>query len=89
MTNKIYTIYNNLSKRYGNVFPAASDGMAEKNTRLFLKSQNEDLSELELIRIGAIDVETGKVTVEEGRVVIAWNESNVLPVAPTEEELIN
>lgn len=63
MTNKVYTIYNKLSQRYGEVVCFASDNMAIRRicTSPLYKAS---LDEIEVCRVGAIDIETGIMTSE-------------------------
>lgn len=67
MKNRIYTVYNTLTKRYGNVFEAATDEWAEKITRegYTFANKQEDLDTIELCRVGTIDIETGRVETED------------------------
>lgn len=82
MKNNIYCLYNTLSKRYGDVFAYPSDGMAEKRTRQYIASTQQDLNEFELCRIGSIDLESG-INTPCGTIRIAWSE--VQPKLPTKE----
>lgn len=85
MKNKIYVMYNTLSKRYGEVFAAASDDMAEKNKRKQMERFEEDMSDYELVKIGVIEIETGIITPCDP-IRIAWREKPVeLPVRNTAE----
>lgn len=63
MTNKVYCIYNKLSQRYGEVVCFASDGMALRRicTSPLYKAA---LDEIDLCRVGAIDIETGVMTAD-------------------------
>lgn len=63
MLNRVYCIYNKLSQRYGEVVCFASDNMAVRRicvSPLYKSS----LDEIEICRVGAIDVETGVMTSE-------------------------
>lgn len=63
MTNKVYTIYNKLSQRYGEVVCFASDNMALRRicTSPLYKAA---LDEIEVCRVGSIDIETGILIAE-------------------------
>lgn len=78
MKNFIYVFYNNLSKRYGNIVCFPSDGFALARVQPTIPK--EELSEIELCRVGSIDVNTGIVE-SEPPVRIAWKvEVEKLPV---------
>lgn len=61
MKNKVYTIYNTLSKRYGDVmsFPNDSYAVARLVENSNIKSHP---TEFELVRVGEIEIETGRIT---------------------------
>lgn len=61
MTNNIYTIYNKLSGRYGDVLTYPTDEFAVNSISKF-NGINSD--EFELCRIGTIDIESGIVNSE-------------------------
>lgn len=63
MKNCVYCVYNKLSQRYGEVVCFASDSMALRRicTSPLYKSS---LDEVEICRVGAIDIETGVMTSE-------------------------
>lgn len=88
MCNNVYVLYNTLSKRYGDVFATASDGMAEKNTRLAMQHAGNDLNDFELCRVGKIEIESGNITTEP-IVRIAWNVENNMPLRQTEDAKVN
>ena len=59
MKNCVFTLYNNLSCRYGDVMSYPTEGFAQKVLSTQLPKMNMDLSEYELCKIGEIDVSTG------------------------------
>lgn len=61
MKNCVFTLYNNLSCRYGDVMSYPTEGFAQKVLSTQLPKMNMDLSEYELCRIGDIDVLTGVI----------------------------
>lgn len=69
MKNNVYTLYNRLSNRYGQIFSFPSDGFAL--ARLVESGIRTD--EEELCRIGTVSIETGVVEPCEP-VRIAWPE---------------
>lgn len=77
MKNNVYVLYNTLSCRYGDVMCYPSDGFAVKRITETLKS--DVLKELELCRIGTIDIDTGVLN-SCAPVRIAWPE--VTPSLP-------
>lgn len=86
MKNNLYCLYNNKSTRYGDVWASASDAWAEKQTHKMLTSQGNDLEDLELCRVGSIDIENGVITPETAPVRIAWAiTDNNLPLRETEK----
>lgn len=76
MKNYVYTIYNNLSKRYGDVMAYPSDGFAIRRVQKVLSTQGM-LSESELCRVGSIDIESGVITTEPP-VRLTWEEESVV-----------
>lgn len=61
MKNCVFTLYNNLSCRYGDVMSYPTEGFAQKVLSTQLPKMNMDLSEYELCKIGEIDVLTGVI----------------------------
>ena len=61
MKNNVYVIYNKLSCRYGDVQAYPTDSFAVTRIREIFASQHFDISEVELCRVGTIDIETGVV----------------------------
>ncbi|QCS36770.1 hypothetical protein [Tortoise microvirus 95] len=59
MKNNVYTLYNTLSSRYGEVTSFPSDAFAVQRIREAMKP--EMLAEIELCNVGFIDVDTGIV----------------------------
>ena len=59
MKNCVFTLYNKLSLRYGDVMSYPTVGFAQKTLSVQLPKMNMDLAEFELCKIGEIDVETG------------------------------
>lgn len=85
MTNKLYCIYNNKTKRYGDVWASPSDAWSEKQTHKMLEAQGNDLEDLELCRIGEISIETGVIDTATAPIRIAWSMHEVkLPLRETE-----
>lgn len=82
MKNVIYTLYNKLSQRYGEVFATASDALAERTAHKSLETIRESLDDFELCRVGEIDIETGTVTTEAPR-RIQWQIKNDMPLKET------
>lgn len=83
MQNKIYTLYNKLSQRYGEVFATASDALAERTAHKSLETIRENLNDFELCRVGSIDIENGTVTTEPP-IRIKWEQKNEMPIRETE-----
>lgn len=79
MKNNVFTLFNKLANRYGDVFCFASDGLAVARVQPELKRAGT-LDENELCRIGTIDIETGEL-VPQSPVRIAWS-VEPLPVTP-------
>lgn len=63
MVNNIYSLKNVLSGRYGDIFEYPTDNYAKARVEELGKAHPEavKLDEVELYRIGCIDVETGKI----------------------------
>lgn len=76
MTNNIYTIYNKLSGRYGDVMTYPSDEFAVHSISKF-NGINSD--EFELCRVGTIDIETGCICSEAPVRVPFTTEPNFVP----------
>ena len=66
MKNNLYTLYNKLSLRYGEVMTYPTDSFCSMAiSKIASNPQNNvDLSEIEICRIGSIDIETGVITPE-------------------------
>lgn len=79
MKNNLYTFYNKLSLRYGDVRCFPTDSFASMAIYKIAKNpqSNLDLSEIEVCRIGSIDVETGVITPEVAPVRIEISTDNV------------
>lgn len=78
MKNNVYVFYNNLSGRYGEVVSFPSDGFALARVQPTIKP--EQLDEIQICRVGSIDIETGELKTEPP-VRIAWRVSeDPLPV---------
>lgn len=81
MKNNVYVFYNNLSGRYGEIVAFPSDGFALARVQPTIKP--DQLEEVQLCRVGSIDVETGELKTEPP-VRIAWRVSEEkLPVSPS------
>lgn len=73
MKNNLYCLFNTLSNRYGDVIAYPSDSFALARVQPVIEQQNQ-LTEIELCRIGSIDIESG--TIEPQNVIrIAWKET--------------
>lgn len=61
MKNNVYVFYNNLSRRYGDVFCAPTDEFAGRQIALMFCNPNCTVrqEETEVCRVGTIDVESG------------------------------
>lgn len=84
MTNNIYSIFNRLSNRYGECVSFASDSIAVKriaNNGLY----RDILDEIEVCRVGKIDIENGLVTPEAAPIRVAIPDE-YLPVKPAAKE---
>ncbi|QCS37191.1 hypothetical protein [Tortoise microvirus 66] len=57
MKNSLYVLYNILSKHYADVVCFPTDAFAVQRIREMIKPEN--LAELELCKIGYIDIESG------------------------------
>lgn len=66
MKNNLYTLYNKLSLRYGEVMTYPTDSFASMAISKIASNPqaNLDLSEIDVCRIGSIDIETGVITPE-------------------------
>lgn len=76
MKNNVYTLYNKLSARYGDVVVFATDGLALARLSQNLPKSGANLEELEVCRIGSIDIESGEL-IACSPVRLPWS----LPVA--------
>lgn len=84
MENYIYVFYNNLSKRYGDVICYPSDAFMLHRVQPSIPK--EDLSTIEICRVGSINITTGEVK-SEPPVRIAWRiAEEKLPVNNQEKE---
>lgn len=83
MTNNLYSIYNRLSLRYGEVTSFASDSVAVKRIA-FNDIYRGILDEIEICRVGKMDIETGLVTPEPAPIRIAIPEE-YMPQKPKTE----
>lgn len=73
MKNNLYVIYNNLSKRYGDVIASPTDEYCRQVVQRSLTSnQDINLLEYELCRVGSIDVETGVIESFGAPIRIDW-----------------
>ena len=79
MKNNLYTIYNKLSLRYGEVMTYPTDAFASMTiSKLVSNPKCElDLSEIDVCRVGSIDIETGVITPEVAPVRIEIDTSNI------------
>lgn len=86
MLNNVYVVYNRLSCRYGDVLAFPTDSFAITRCCREFQRSGIDLSEVELCRIGAIDVETGLLRADSAPVRIPLIEEK-LPL--TSESSVN
>ncbi len=81
MKNNVYVFYNNLSRRYGDVFCAPTDEFAGRQIALMFQNPNCTVrrEETEVCRVGTIDVETGVVISSDApiRIDIPFDKSKV------------
>lgn len=79
MKNNLYTLYNKLSLRYGEVrvFPTDSFASMAISKVASDPQANLDLSEIDVCRIGSIDIETGVITPEPAPVRIEIDTSKL------------
>ena len=79
MKNNLYTLYNKLSLRYGEVMTYPTDSFASMAiSKIAANSQaNLDLSEIDVCRVGSIDIETGVITPETAPVRIEIDSHNL------------
>lgn len=61
MKNHLYTVYNTLSARYGDVSAYPSDSFAIRRVQTVLTQQGFSLDEFELCRVGTIGIENGVI----------------------------
>ena len=61
MVNNVYVIYNKLSKRYGDVVSFSTDAFAVKRIKESFSQNPESIEEIELCRVGTVDIETGNI----------------------------
>ena len=79
MKNNLYTLYNKLSLRYGEVMTYPTDAFASAMVSKIAANpkNNFDLNEIDVCRIGSVDVETGVITPEVAPVRIEINSNNI------------
>ena len=79
MKNNLYTLYNKLSLRYGEVMTYPTDSFASMAiSKVAANPQaNLHLSEIDVCRIGSIDIETGVITPEVAPVRIEVDANKV------------
>lgn len=80
MVNNIYSLKNVLSARFNDIFEYPSDAYAEARVKEAAEKNPENikLEELELYRLGAIEVETGKITAMEKPIKIEITKKTVI-----------
>lgn len=62
MVNKIYSLYNRLSKRYGDVVAYPTDAYASHEVSFLLSKNPNMASEISLYCIGEVDISNGTVS---------------------------
>lgn len=73
MKNGVYCIYNNLTKRYGEVLCSPTDEFCRVSLQKSITSKPDvNLLEFELCKVGDIDIENGVVTALPAPVRIDW-----------------
>lgn len=73
MKNNLYCLYNNLTKRYGEVLCSPTDEFCRNSVQKSLNSNPDiNLLEFELCRVGDIDIENGIVTALPAPVRVDW-----------------
>ena len=79
MKNNLYTLYNKLSLRYGEVMTYPTDAFASMAISKVASNPqaNIDLNEIDVCRVGSIDIETGVITPEVAPVRIEIDTNNV------------
>lgn len=73
MLNNVYVVYNNLTLRYGDVLAFPSDKYAIKRVLSNIDKVNleETIQEIELCRIGTINIESGEL-IAHSPIRIGW-----------------
>ena len=79
MKNNLYTIYNKVSLRYGEVMTYPTDAFASMSISKIISNPKCELSlsEIDVCRVGSIDIETGVITPETAPFRIEIDTSNV------------
>lgn len=79
MKNNLYTIYNKLSLRYGEVMTYPTDAFASMAiSKIVANPKCEfNLSEIDICRVGSIDIETGVITPESAPIRIEVDTSKI------------
>ena len=79
MKNNLYTIYNKLALRYGDVKAFPTDAFASMAfSKMASNRQSDlDLSEIDVCRVGTIDIETGVIVPESAPIRIEIDTANL------------
>ena len=79
MKNNLYTIYNKLSLRYGEVMTYPTDAFASMAISKIVSNPKceLDLNEIDVCRVGSIDIETGVITPEVAPIRIDVDTSKI------------
>ncbi|UPW41880.1 nonstructural protein [Peromfec virus RodF5_3] len=96
MTNNIYCIYDNVGKRYGQVYAFPTDGFALIELRPLMRGHTPqgaddpvqtkmNLNRYTVYKTGSIDIDTGVVT-GTPPVAILWSETPYLETQAIEEK---
>lgn len=73
MKNNLYCLYNNLTKRYGEVLCSPTDEFCRNSVQKSITSNPDvNLLEFELCRVGDIDIENGIVTALPAPIRVDW-----------------
>lgn len=87
MQNNLYSVYNRLSLRYGDVFASPTDATASREFSTRLNSSPHLIADdYEVCRVGSIDIDSGRVIVEDPvRIHIAFSDG----IKDVERGLVN
>lgn len=80
MINNIYSLKNILSGRYNDIFEYPTDAYAEARVKEWAGRENSGLrlDEVELYRLGTVDVESGKIVSLEEPILIQFDNKSII-----------